>query len=108
MSKNFKLHHSRITLASLLGRRIISILGCIENGTIFVDGEIQPCTIDLYCVGVSLKEKSNIYRTTVEERYVLVSETESGELLSNDNCKEILELPVKDLYGKWTQKSIMA
>lgn len=63
---------------------------------ICIAGEISPCTIGLYCVEVSLREKSNAYRMIVEEKYLLVGKTESGEALNNNDCKKILELPVKD------------
>ena len=58
-----------------------------------VEGEIGPCEIGLYHV-VLLSEKSRI-----AEKSLLVGRTEAGIPLTEEQCREILALPVRD----WTE-----
>lgn len=89
MSKDFKPRHGRITPASVIGRGIIHDLECPDSGTVIVDAEIEPCEIALYTVTVSTADG-------LEKEYpVLCGQTESGDVLSNEQCQNILKLPVK-------------
>ena len=89
MSKNFKPKAGQITLSSIIGRGILHELECSDTGSLTVPDIEEPCEIGLY--SVTLTSASS--RT---ERSVLCGRTESGNVLDEDACKEILSLPVQD------------
>lgn len=89
MSKNFKPKAGQITLSSIIGRGILHELECSDTGSLTVPDIEEPCEIGLY--SVTLTSASS--RT---ERAVLCGRTESGNVLDEDACKEILSLPVQD------------
>lgn len=94
MAKDFKPHHGRITLSSVIGRGIINAITSADTGTVTVDAEIEPCTIALYHVDIR-SQKPGVRYTTIEQEYpILVGKTESGKQLSDEDCQRILELPV--------------
>lgn len=90
MSPDFKPRYGRITLSSILGRGILRQLECADDGTLMVDSDIESCHIALYTVEIKPLGK---------EYSVLVGITESGRMLSEDECREILSLPV----ARWTE-----
>ena len=91
MAKDFKPHHGRITLTSIIGRGIIHELECADSGVLRVEcGAYEPYEIGLYSVNLS----SAANRTSIEIP-VLVGKTQSGELLTDEQCRNILKLPVK-------------
>lgn len=89
MSKDFKPKVGQITLSSVIGRGILHELECSDTGSLTVPDIEEPCEIGLY--SVTLTSASS--RT---ERAVLCGRTESGNVLDEDACKEILSLPVQD------------
>jgi len=89
MSKDFKPKAGQITLSSVIGRGILHELECSDTGSLTVPDIEEPCEIGLY--SVTLTSASS--RT---ERAVLCGRTESGNVLDEDACKEILSLPVQD------------
>lgn len=89
MSKDFKPKAGQITLSSIIGRGILHELECSDTGSLTVPDIEEPCEIGLY--SVTLTSASS--RT---ERSVLCGRTESGNVLDEDACKEILSLPVQD------------
>lgn len=89
MSKDFKPKAGQITLSSIIGRGILHELECSDTGSLTIPDIEEPCEIGLY--SVTLTSASN--RT---ERSVLCGRTESGKVLNEDACKEILSLPVQD------------
>ena len=89
MSKDFKPKAGQITLSSVIGRGILHELECSDMGSLTVPDIEEPCEIGLY--SVTLTSASS--RT---ERAVLCGRTESGNVLDEDACKEILSLPVQD------------
>ena len=93
MEKDFKPHHGRITLTSIIGRGIIHELECADFGQFTIHHSrciVEPCEIGLYSVNLS----SAANRTSTEIP-VLVGKTQSGELLTDEQCQNILKLPVK-------------
>jgi len=88
MGQNFKPHHGKITLTSVVGRTTLAEVACADNGTIAVDANIEPCEIGLYEVIII----SN--RTRLASYDVLIGITNKGEMLSEEQCREILDLPV--------------
>lgn len=99
MSPNFIPHAGRITLTSILGRNVLNEVCCDSEGTITVDANIEPCTIGYYGVTVKSKESQEpkIY-------YIYKGITESSKLLSDSDCRSVLELPVKECYEKSENK----
>lgn len=89
MSKDFKPKAGQITLSSIIGRGILHELECSDTGSLTIPDIEEPCEIGLY--SVTLTSASS--RT---ERSVLCGRTESGKVLNEDACKEILSLPVQD------------
>ncbi len=90
MAKDFKPHHGRITLTSIIGRGMIHELECADSGVLNVEcGVNEPCEIGLYSVNFSAANRIST------EIPVLVGKTQSGELLTDEQCRNILKLPVK-------------
>lgn len=85
MASDFKPKYGRITFSSLLVRGILYDLECADTGTIAVDADIPHCSIALYSVEI---------RPCDKEYSVLIGKTESGEILSEEECRKILSLPV--------------
>lgn len=87
MSKDFKPRSGRITLSSILVKGIINDIKCADVIDLILDKEIEPCVIALYYL---LIQKNNI-----ERKYnILVGKTQSGNILSEEECKKILQIPV--------------
>ncbi|MFR9540289.1 MAG: DEAD/DEAH box helicase [Rikenellaceae bacterium] len=95
MSQSFKPNAGRITLTSILGRNVLNEVACVDEGKIIVDAEIEPCTIGLY--GITIKSKSELERQTY---YTYIGRTQSGETLSDAECRAIMDLPVKEYEEK--------
>lgn len=89
MAKDFKPRHGRITLTSVIGRGIIHELKCADSGTLVLDAKTEPCQIGLYTVSLSAAQRA------VRDYTVLCGITELGEPLTEENCRDILNLPVK-------------
>lgn len=91
MAKDFKPHHGRITLTSIIGRGIIHELECSECGALKVESELyDPCEIGLYSIHLS----SAANRTSTDIP-VLIGKTQSSKLLTEEQCKSILKLSAK-------------
>ncbi|MBR6862288.1 MAG: DEAD/DEAH box helicase [Acidaminococcaceae bacterium] len=88
MARDFQPGTGRVTLTSIIGRGILHELACAESGTLQVQGDIEACRIGLYHV-IILSEKRRI-----TERSVLVGQTDAGRPLSEEQCRELLRLPV--------------
>ena len=87
MAKDFKPHYGRITLSSVLARGIFASIACAEGGTLEVEADIEPCTIAFYTVTVSGGEEIRTFD-------ILSGKTETGAILTDEMCREILTLPV--------------
>ncbi|MEG1808210.1 MAG: DEAD/DEAH box helicase [Oscillospiraceae bacterium] len=88
MAKDFKPHYGRITLTSIVGRGVIHELECADTGTLTVQPGIEPCEIALYTVAMTSSDNQ-----TAQEYAVLCGKTESGKILSEDDCQTILSSP---------------
>lgn len=93
MSHNFTPHHGRITVTSHIGKGILKSLNCEYEGTITVDADIESCTIGLY--NILFKQKKD-FMFRESPYYILTGITETGRILSYEECKEIMALPVLD------------
>lgn len=91
MAKDFKPRHGRITLTSVIGRGIIHELTCADNGTLRVENKAyEPCEIGLY--SISFFSAANSLST---EFSLLIGKTQSGRILSEEECQTILKFPVE-------------
>lgn len=90
MAKDFKPHYGRITLTSIIGRGIIHELKCADSGMIIVNAKTEPCEIALYTVSLSASNRP------IRDCTVLCGQTESGEVLSDEQCRNILSLPISE------------
>ncbi|MDR2525072.1 MAG: helicase [Oscillospiraceae bacterium] len=97
MAKDFKPHHGRITLTSVLARGMLGNVACTDSGTLTVSC-IKPCRIGFYKAAVD--DKSGAVRYNI-----LTGQTDDGRILSDEECRAILELPVADFTesGKRTE-----
>lgn len=87
--KEFK----KFSLLSPLSKGITFNIGCSDEGKIIADTE--NCQIALYLV------KMYAGRREIKSCPVLIGKTESGKVLTHEECEDILNLPVKSYeeYG---------
>lgn len=88
MSPNFKPHYGRITLSSIIGRGIIHEIECPDDGVLCVRSNMAPCSVALYNVIMSNKEKQ------LCEMPLLIGETEDEKGLTTTECTEVLSAEV--------------
>lgn len=97
MPPDFKPRTGQIVLTSRIASGMMDNLYCENSGSITVDGDIEPCTIELYSVTVALTG-----RTAESEEfpyYVFTGQTQAGRVLKDEECQEIMRRPVLD----WTE-----
>ena len=85
MAPDFKPKYGRITFSSLLAQGVLRQLECADIGTMTVDAEIPSCHIALYSVAIKPRDR---------KYSVLIGKTDTGEMLSEEECRKILSLPV--------------
>lgn len=91
LGQSFKPNGGRISLNSVLSRGIFSEIACSEGGELRVKSEtFENCEIGFYRVGIIVN------RMEVSAIDVLVGKTESGQVLTDEQCRKIFELPVTD------------
>lgn len=91
IGSKFKPIQGRITITGFLANGIFKNLKCEEYGSLVVDSDIEKSTIGLYCI--SIVPKDSIIPIDINY-YVFTGQTESGKILSNEECKKIMSLPV--------------
>lgn len=89
MSKDFKSASNRITLSSILVKGILEEIKCSESGKIKINGNIPSCEISMY--NVELRQNKTFLRTYD----ILFGQYENGDILSQDECENILVQPVE-------------
>lgn len=93
VGKDFKPASGRVTLTSPVGRGVIEQIECADVGAVTVDGHTAPCQIGFYIVKVG--------GATYE---AFAGKTESGQILTDDECRNIMSLPVLE-YEEQGHKS---
>lgn len=88
MGAGFKPRAGQITFSSVIGQGILHEMECADSGALTVEGDVEPCRIGLYTVTLSSG-------STWREFTVLCGLTDSCRVLSKDECKVLLSLPVK-------------
>ena len=89
MGGEFKPRAGRITFSSVIGQGILHEMQCAGSGTLTVEEDIEPCQIGLYTVTLTGGRNRR-------EVPVLCGITDHGRPLSEEECKTLLALPVKD------------
>ena len=98
MGKDFKPKQGQITLFSPLVRGILHEIACGDTGNLQIDGE--NCIIGLYTVDIYGGNK------LVSKVPVLCGQRKDGSILSETDCKKILQKPIlsyteKDRKAQW-------
>ncbi|HCC35033.1 MAG TPA: helicase [Ruminococcaceae bacterium] len=97
MAKDFRPHHGRITLTSVLARGVLGEAACAGAGAVTVNADIGSCRVGLYDVNIANASGGVCYNT-------LVGQTESGAVLSEDECQRILNLPIMEFTENGDRK----
>ncbi len=100
MAPDFKPESCRITLTSKVANNIFWEAKCFNEGNIKVNAEIEPCEISFYSVELRTRKVKKILSTWAKKGEflktynILRGETQSGQILSDEECRKILALPV--------------
>ena len=78
----------RITLASPIGKGLLQQTVCSTAGTLTVTTDIEPCEIAFYEVSVA-----NRGFTWAHNYYIFAGKTSDGTILTDDECRKIMDLP---------------
>ena len=92
LSKDFKPLTGRISFTSTFAKGILKEIdtNVAPEAKIYVHAEIEPCEIGFYYSTITSKDVSFT-------RHILIGQTQSGEILSDEKCWELLSLPVIEL-----------
>ena len=93
MESDFVPVRGRISIMSLLAKGLLEKLDmdCPAEAKIYVNSDIEPSEISYYEYTITTN-KDNSYR-----RHVLLGQTKSGKELSEDECKNLLNLQIVNL-----------
>lgn len=106
MSPAYQPRSGRHTITGTLARNIISEMvwtGIPDRGTVTVDGAAERCAVGYYQIKV--KQKGVLWGGE-QYFYAFVGRTVSGRLLSDEECRQLMEHPVSgftkqgDTYGQ--------
>lgn len=90
---------ARFTITNSLAKNIISEIfwrGIPDTGEIVVDSELEPCNIGFY--EVEVKSKGSFFEAW--NYYAFVGLTKNGKILSEQECRKIMDLPVVDFSSQ--------
>ena len=89
LNKDFKPQTGRISFTSTFAKGILREIdtNIAPEGKIYVNADIEPCEIGFYNVAITSKDVSS-------SRCLSIGQTKSGEILTEEKCRELLSLPV--------------
>lgn len=89
MNKNFLPAVRRIALASIFVKGILKEMDMINlpEAKIFVESDIIPVEIGFYNIAITSKDRTSY-------KHILIGQTEEGDVLSDKECRKLLDLPV--------------
>lgn len=89
ISKDFKPQSGRISFTSTFAKCVLLEIdtNIAPEAKIYVDSDIEPCEIGLYYATITSKDVSS-------NQYILIGQTQSGEILTEEQCRKLLSLPV--------------
>lgn len=92
MSADFRPSYKRITYTSLLAKGIMKELESTntKQAVLYVDSDIEPCDIGLYNYSITTSKvgSNKLFQ------YMLIGQTQSGRILTDSECRVILDMPV--------------
>ena len=96
MASDFIPVRGRISIMSLLAKGLLDKLDmdCPSEAKIYVDSNIEECEIGYYEYTITSNNDSS-YR-----KYILIGQTKSGRELSENECMDILNLQIKNIYER--------
>lgn len=101
LASNFKPESCRITLNSILFNGIMDNVDIPVEGEIYVAEAIEPCEISFYNIELRTawqkQERRSSWQvagTWLKGYDILYGKTASGKILSDEECRKILSLPV--------------
>lgn len=89
LGKDFKPQTGRISFTSTFAKGILREIDTdiAPEAKIYINTDIEPCEIGFYYATITSKDVSST-------RYILIGQTQSGEILTEEKCRELLSLPV--------------
>lgn len=89
LGKDFKPQTGRISFTSTFAKGILREIdtNIAPEAKIYVNADIEPCEIGFYYTTITSKDVSST-------SYILIGQTQSGEILSEEKCRKFLNLPV--------------
>ena len=92
LGKDFKPKTGRISFTSTFAKGILREIdtNIAPEAKIYVNAYIEPCEIGFYYATITSKDVSST-------RHILIGQTQGGEILSEEKCRELLSLPVIDI-----------
>lgn len=95
MSPDFKPGFKRITYTSLLAKGIMKELESLDTqqAILYVNSDIEPCDVGLYGYSITTSKigSSKLFQ------YLLIGQTQSGRILSDSECRDLLNLSVTNI-----------
>lgn len=96
LSKDFKPHYNRITYTSPLTKGLFNKWNWryADEAKIYVNDDIEPVEIGFYEINIVSNEGY------LQTKYTLIGQSLSGEILSEEQCKKFLKMPIVEIEEK--------
>ncbi|CDE59812.1 helicase domain-containing protein [Fusobacterium sp. CAG:439] len=101
LGKDFKPQTGRISFTSTFAKGILREIdtNIAPEAKIYINADIEPCEIGFYNVAITSKDVSST-------RHILIGQTQSGEILTEQKCRELLSLPVIEIEERTNLEKI--
>ena len=99
IGREFRPAGGRITPTSPLMRGILNEVECADAGTLTVHGAVEPCEVGFYQVEIAANRKE------IANFGILCGISETGKVLSESDCRAILEKPVAEWQEEGRQSA---
>lgn len=101
LGKDFKPQTGRISFTSVFAKGILREIdtNIAPEAKIYVNADIEPCEIGFYNVAITSKDVSSC-------RCLLIGQTKSGKILTDEKCRELLSLPVIEIEERTNLEKI--
>lgn len=101
LDKDFKPQTGRISFTSTFAKGILREIdtNIAPEAKIYVNADIEPCEIGFYNLAITSKDVAS-------SRYLLIGQTQSGEILPDGKCRELLNLPVVEIEERTNLEKI--
>lgn len=101
MGKPSEFSNNIISFTSLFAKGLLSDIDrdCPPEAKIFVDADIEPCEIGYYYTAITSKD-------VMSQKYYLIGQTISGKILTEQECLNMLKLPVLECVENSTMQKL--